>query len=644
MKFSYALIKKFVPGLPPKAKLTDGLNMKAFEVESSKGDTLDIKLLNRYSSAASHWGMAREAAAIFGRKTRIPDKELVNIPEDLGKVKVKISEPALCPRYSARYFEVPKVGSSPAWMQKALKSCGLRPINAVVDIMNYVMLETGQPLHAFDADKLAQSAKRKAQIIVRRAAKGEKFMTLDDQKFELDQDILVIADAEEPLAIAGVKGGKKAEVGRGTRRIVVEAASFWGANIYRTSRQLGLTTDASIRFAQGLSPYLVKIGADRATVLLSDILKAKLVDSKDVYKKLPGRELIEFDVTRFSRLIGVDLEPRLIINYLERLGFKVNVGKVKKDRFIVEVPRLRDDVTIFEDLAEEVARLYGYNNLPSRPPVVGLVAPEVEDEIRLKDETRSILVGLGFSEVYNYSFDNHRNNVSRFLPLDDARRLEIENPISEERRFLRSELVTGLAGNIENNRRTLDELRIFEIGKVWTPKEELHLGIGIHAVSGEPFLDLKGVTQTLLKRIGLTEFMLRAEGRTVLIESDHEVLGFASAGSGKSVFAELNLGALAELFSAEYEFKPLPKYPAVARDLSLTVRGNTRVGDILEAINNVKSDRIEDVDLLDYYDPTRFTFRIVFRAPDHTLTDEEANAELGRIIKYLRGRFNLEVR
>jgi phenylalanyl-tRNA synthetase beta chain len=625
--------------------------MKAFETESAGGDTLEIKLLNRYSSAASHWGIAREAAAILGRKVQIPDKELINIPEDLGKISIKILEPELCPRYSARYFELQKIGNSPAWMQKALKSCGLRPINAVVDIMNYVMLETGQPLHAFDADKLEQSAKRKAQIIVRRAAKGEKFVTLDGQKFKLDRNILVIADTKEPLAIAGVKGGEKAEVVRGTRRIIVEAASFSGANIYRTSRQLGLVTDASLRFAQGLSPYLVNIGADRATVLLRDILKARLVDSKDVYKKLPGKEIIEFDVDRFNKIIGVELPPALVISYLKRLGFNVQTslsaqaGKTKSgSKFIVEVPRLRDDITILEDLVEEVARLYGFNNLPSVSPVIGLAAPAIDDTIRLKDEIRSILTAIGFNEVYNYSFCNKRSVLSHFLPLDDARRLEIENPISEERRFLRSELVTGLAGNIENNRRIFDELRIFEIGKVWIPKEELHLGIGIYAASGEPFLDLKGIVQTLLKRVGLTDFMLRSSGKTVFVEADHKVLGFVSAGNGKSVFAEINLDALVGLASAEYEFKPLPKYPAVTRDLSLAVYSNALVGDIMAAINEVKTDYVEDVDLLDYYDQNHFTFRIIFRAADRTLTDAEANSELAKIIKYLRGRFKFEVR
>jgi len=276
MKFSYSLINKLVPGLPSKIKLIDEFNTKAFEVDSVKGDTLDIKVLNRYSSAASHWGMAREAAAITGRKAQIPDKELINIPESLGKIKVRVLEPELCTRYSARYFELDKIGNSPQWMQKVLKSCGMRPINAVVDIMNYVMLETGQPLHAFDADKSG------VEIVVRRAKKDEKFTTLDDNSYVLSDETLLITNGEEPLAIAGIKGGKSAEVGKKTKHIIVEAASFEGASIYRTSRRLGLATDASLRFAHDLSPYLVRIGADRATILLKEILKAKLVDSKDI--------------------------------------------------------------------------------------------------------------------------------------------------------------------------------------------------------------------------------------------------------------------------------------------------------------------------------------------------------------------------
>ncbi len=637
MKFSYTLLKKFVPVLPSKAKLIDELNMKAFEVEDSSGDTLDIKLLNRYSSAASHWGMAREIAAIFGRKITVPDKEIINIPKDLGRVKIKVAEPVLCPRYSARYFELKGVGSSPAWMQKTLKSCGMRPINAVVDIMNYVMLETGQPLHAFDADKSG------TEIIIRRAKKGDKFTTLDNNTYVLTEDTLLITNKDESLAIAGVKGGKKAEVGKATRRILVEAANFDGANIYRTSRRLGLVTDASLRFAQGLSPYLVRTGADRATVLLKDILKAKLIDSKDVYKKLPGKEVIGFDVVKFNSLIGLDLKPQLVVNYLKRLGFVVKGGK-SSSKFLVEIPVLRDDVTIFEDLAEEVGRLYGYNNLAPKSPFIGVAAPEVQDDIRIKDEARNILSGLGFNEAYNYSFGSRRSHASGFLPLDDSRRLEIENPISEDRRFLRSELITGLVEDIERNEHLSDDLRFFEIGRVWIPKEELHLGIALRSEVKDAFLDLKGAIQTLLERLGITDFMLRAEGKTLFIESDHEVVGFASASNSKNAFAELNLDLLTKLASAEYEFRPLPKYPAVARDLSLTVKKGARVGDIMQAIQGADSGYIEDVDLIDYYDPTKFTFRIVLRAKDRTLTDGEANIELDRIIKHLRASFAFEVR
>jgi phenylalanyl-tRNA synthetase beta chain len=635
MKFSYSLLKKFVPGITSKKKLIEELNMKAFETEGSKGDVLDIKVLNRYSSASSHWGMAREISAIFGLKTAIPDKRLVNIPEGLGKVKINESD--LCPRYCARYFEITKVGSSPAWMQKALKSCGMRPINAVVDIMNYAMLETGQPLHAFDADKSGSS------IVVRRAHNGEKFTTLDDDTYTLTENMLLITDGANPLALAGIKGGKSAEVGNKTRRILIEAANFDGASIYRTSRRLGLVTDASARFTQGLTPHLVKIGMDRATVLLSDILKAKLVDSGDVHKKLPGLEIIEFSVGRFNRLIGLNLPAAQIINYLKRLDFTIKKGK-SADKFLVEIPPLRDDITIFEDLAEEVGRLYGYNNLPASPPVVGLNSAEVDDAVQLKREARMILSGLGFNEVYNYSFNNRRSAASRFLPVADDRRLEIENPISEDKKFLRSELITGLVSNIETNERLFGDLDFFEIGKVWAPKEELHLGMVIRRRGTQPFLELKGAVQALLERLGIPDLMLRSDGKSILVECDHKVVGFISAHHGKTAFAELNLDSLVTLASGENEFKPLSKYPAIIRDLSLTVKRGALVGDILEAINASGADDIENVDLADYYDPTRFTFRIIFRSSDRTLTDGEANSELNQIIKHLRANFDLGVR
>ncbi len=638
MKFSYSLLKKFVPALPPKNKLVDEFSMKAFEAEEVKGDTIEIKVLNRYSDAASHWGIAREASAIFNIGKKIPEKKLVNIPQNIGAIKVRVSDPEGCPRYMARYFELRKIGPSPAWIKKAIVSCGLRPINAVVDIMNYVMLETGQPLHAFDADKFGR------EIIVRKASKGEKITTLDNVTYSLDPSTLVIANNKEPLAIAGIKGGKTAEVDRYSRFIIVEAATFSGSMVYVTSRKLGLATDASLRFAHELSPYLAEVGMDRASVLLAEILDARMMDSKDVHKKLPSREMIEFDVAKHNSIIGSDLSVKTVIGYLKRLGFGITMNKKSTDRFIVEVPVLRDDITIFEDLVEEVSRLHGYDKLAPRRPLVGLAPSETDDVIPVKDEIRIILSSLGFFETYNYTFIGKRAAASDFLPVRNSDALEVENPISNDMRLLRSELITGLSGNVDSNEVLQDNLRFFEIGNVWVPKEELHLGLAVHLQSGESLLEIKGVIQTMLERIGIIDFIFTPHRNSLLVESGKAVLGFISAYNRKRSYAELNLGALLKLASSENEFKPLPKYPAVARDLSLVVSDKVKVGDIIDAIGIAGVGDIENIDLIDYLDPTHFTFRIVFRSANRTLTNDEANNKLTQIIKYLSGRFNLKVR
>ncbi|MBI2592658.1 MAG: phenylalanine--tRNA ligase subunit beta [Candidatus Colwellbacteria bacterium] len=636
MKFSYTLIRQLVPGIKSKENLVQALHKHSFESESLAGNTFNSEIPhNHYSSAASHWGVARETSAVLNLRHQIKDLRIINFPEDRGLVDVRIENSKMCPRYMARVFDLPKFGASPAWMQKILKECGLRPINAVVDIMNYAMLETGQPLHAFDGEKIV-SLKDKKVIYVRGAKPGEHFEAIDGNKFKLDPDTLIIADKEKALAIAGIKGGKNSEVGRKTRRIIVESANFDPVSIYKTSKRLGLATDASLRFAHDISPLLVQIGMDRATVLLKDFAGAKLVDSKDISTRLPGKKIIEFSVPKFNSLSGLDLKRIEAVNYLKRLEFKIlDSPKTKSpDSFLVEVPPLRDDVSIFEDLVEEVVRLYGLYRLRGVPPVVGIAPAELDDPVKLKDKVRNLLQGYGFSELYN----------SSFVAVGTSRSYEVLNPISADKKYLRTDLLYGLRENLGKNSKFFETLRIFEIGKVFhDKKEELYLGIAVR-FKGEPFLDLKGVVGNLLERMGLVEIFMKPEGETLRIESDHSVIGFIKRLGGNSAAGEINLDKLLGLVGAEDEYRPIPKYPGIMRDLSLLLKQEKRVGDVEEAIWAAKPKYVSDVDLIDYYDPKRFTFRIVFLSDDHTLTDREANAELAKIVKYLKAKFKLEVR
>lgn len=620
MKFSYPLLKKLVPGLPNQAKFSDVINLKAFEVEESTGNTIEIKVTpNRFADAASHWGMAREASAIFKLKNKIEDKNVIGLPKGKGKVKVKVMDKSACPVYIARYLEV-KVGESPAWIKSVLADCGLRPVNAVVDIMNYAMLETGQPLHAFDADKL------NGEITVRFAKPGEKIISLDNHSYELTADDLVIADKSGVLAIAGIKGGKRAEVTKETKHIVVESANFNQARIYRTMKRVQLLTDASMMFSRGLSPYSAVIGGNRAVNLMKEVLKAKLIDSTEVTSKLPGKKIIEFDVTRFNSIIGLSFTKKQAADYLKLLGFIILTKSAKnKNNFLVEVPVLREDVNIFEDLAEEVVRLYGVNDLKPMTPFIGLTPVESDDIVNFKREIRTILTGFGFSEVYNYSFVGEKSADS----------LELINPISAEKKYLRTSLLGGIKENISLNSRAFSSVRVFEIGKVFSTKGEgTRLSLGLK--EGEAMLHLKGVLVQLLKRCGLTDILMKEEGKNSLVmKSDSKILGSLNSSGGNSALAELNLDAFLEVAVAENEYRPLPKYPGVTRDISLVVSLSTKVGQVMETINDLDLIHIQDVDLIDYFDnfegnknKVSLTFRLVFRSDSGTLTDAEVDREI----------------
>lgn len=750
MKFSYPLIKKLLPQAPAKTKLAEALNSYSFETENLAGDLLDISLpSNRYSDAASHLGIAREAGAGLGLKLKNPVKEIINPPADLGFLEVKVENQNLCPRYAARYFEIGKISASPSWLQKILKTCGLKPINAVVDLMNYVMLEVGQPLHAFDFGKIKgvkiKNQKSKIEIkeskaiFVRQAKNGEKIETLDGQKFVLEKSDLVIADSEKALAIAGIKGGANSGVDKRTKRIIVEAANFESVGIFKTSRRMKLVTDASLRFDHGLSPALVDWGLDRVTELLV-AMGAKLIDSVDVYPHITtrsfsaggakrgssfgvgvypkpvGEELIEFDVKKYEHLIGASVSAAEAKKYFQALGFIVGKKSPREsalalsarrssakagsrvEGFLVRVPAWRTDIENFEDLAEEISRLSGYGKLQPQAPAVGMKPAEEENIIILKDRIRDLLFNFRLDEVYNYSFVSQINadqdadqrgykiGANQRKNLRESALVELENPISQELRYLLPSIEGGLVKNIIFNSRFFDTIRIFEIGKVFhcsnqrkstSVEETLHLGIALSAKKEPLILELKGIADEMLKGLGITDVSFVESGESLRVESDHQVIAnlrIVRLEKGRTAsIGEFDLEKLLPLIEEEREFKPLPKYPAVVRDISILVGSDVRIGGILETIQEASPALIEDVDLIDEYTKTQInadidadkrgykigvnqrgnlsesaarslTFRIVFQAEDRTLTDGEVNREMGKISARLKKDFRVEIR
>jgi phenylalanyl-tRNA synthetase beta chain len=635
MKFSYSLLKKMVPGIPTKQKLADVLSVKSFEVENIKVDAMEIKIMpNRWADASSHWGMAKEAAAATGKRLVFSPKIIINQPKNKGLLdNIKVEDSDLCPRYMAYYVEIPKIGESPIWMRRVLNTCGLRPINAVVDILNYVMLEIGQPLHAFDASKIEGG-------LVVRSAKGDEIIeTIDNQKIKLNKSTLVIADHKKILAIAGVKGGASSKIDKNTKAIIIESANFSSNSIYKTSKAIKLSTDASQRFGHGLSPELCKIGADRAAILLQEICKAKLVDSKDVYPKPQSRKILKFDLQKLQKVIGADIDLKTSLNILKSLEFRI------LPKGFIEVPAVRLDINIIEDLIEEVGRMYDLNRIPSKAPGVILAPSEIDKNFIVAEKAKNSLIQSGFSEVRN----------STFVPDKSAGDIELENPLSDDKRYLRKNLTYHLRDNIKSNFRFTDNIKIFEIGKVFLNdySEEYHLAMAIGVKSGNYiFRNLRGVVEDLLRSLGLTDYGFVPEGDKLRIESDHSVLGYLfSEQRNKTAFLEINFDKVIRLVEGEAEYLPISPYPSIVRDISFTVDETVKMNFILEAIANLKLQDLEDVDMIDYFmgglvapGKINLTLRLVFRSFKKTLSDEEANSLMVKIGSLLESQFNALIR
>src|SRR3989338_4911563 len=453
MKFSYNWLKELVPALPKPNKLGEVLTMHAFEVESitrlGKDHVLDVKILpNRIADASGHMGLAREIAAILGARVVIKTKKLKEGRRQLKDVVVAEVKTPLCRRYTLRGMMGVRVKKSPGWIQERLLACGLRHINNIVDATNYVMLETGQPLHAFDADKIGGK-----KIIVRMARKGEKIAALDDKTYELDESMMVIADAEHAMALAGIKGGESAGIGVGTKDIIIEAATFDGPAIRAASQQLQLRTDASARFSVGLDPNFAGDALERAVLLIQKIAGGEVLkDRVDIYPKRVKELKIFLRPAYVNSLLGTSLRDAEMIGILKRLGFGV---LKQKNILAVTAPTRRVDVTIEEDLIEEIGRVYGLEHIKPKHPVGELIPPAENVSFTMQERVRDMFRGVGFQEVYNYSFVGEKDIAAVGDSVDEY--LQLENPTRAEYGYMRSSLGVGLLKNVAENIKRSEE-------------------------------------------------------------------------------------------------------------------------------------------------------------------------------------------
>ncbi len=620
-------------------------------------------------------GVAREVAALYGKKLFMPEVKLeewdISV-EDF--VDVIIEDPDLCPRYVARYIEDVQIKESPLWMKVALKAFGMRPISNVVDVTNYILMEIGHPLHAFDYTTLKGS-----KIVVRRAREGEYIVTLDGEFRELDTDTLVIADAERPVAIAGIMGGANSEVTGSTTKVLLESAYFSPSSIRRTSKRLGLSTEASKRFERGTDIETVVYAINRTAELIQRLAGGKI--AKGLYDNYPKRfekPVVLLRTERVNFILGEKIEENEIERILNGLGFAL---KRKSEGFEVEVPYHRiHDVTREIDLIEEVARIWGYNRIPSLMPAGPIPKERMESDHYFTERVRDILSSSGLMEVITYSFINPR--YFEIFGLNDHKEKSIKllNPLSEEMAVMRTSLIFGLVETALRNFRVREmDLALFEVGRVFLKENGMAeiLNAGFLFTGNIPrhwsenprkydFYDIKGVIEGLCLSLGANVRFVPSQarflhpGKSADVIFDNKVIGYLGAlhpdlldkldVSQEIWVGELELEALKRV-KAEKIFSPLPKYPEVTRDLSFIVPKDITFESIYNFILAQDTPYLKRVALIDVYEgkpieegKRSITLSFTFGADDRTLNDDEVDEIFWGIAEKLEQKFPVTIR
>jgi phenylalanyl-tRNA synthetase beta chain len=673
MKFSFEWLKSFLKfDLNPK-EIQEILTLNLAETFLFKRGNrliLDIELLpDRIGDCSSHLGLAKEIALLKGNKFSWPKvkvKETKVKIEDYLNVKIKTNN---CDRYVSRVIFNVKVKESPKWLKERLKDCGLRPINNIVDASNYVMLLTGQPLHVFDFDKIEGKNKRK-EIIIRQAENNEKITTLEGKDYLLNEEVMVISSLKDALAIAGIKGGKKAEVDKNTKNIILESAHFKGSAIRKASRLISLKTDASYRFEHNLPLELSDYAIDVLANLIQELAGGEILKGKiDVLKKDAKKEktLIILEWQKINRFLGVNLNKKEVLKILENLDFQI---LKKTENYLLVSPNTFREFNYPEEIIGEIARIKGFNNFPSCPPEEILKLPEENENWILKNDLRSWLKGFNLEEVYNYSFISKEEGI--FFKDETKSLISLKNPISENFYYLRPTLLFNFLKNVRDNFRFFDKVRLFEIGKIYYFEKKLivekEMFSGILAEkeknkSKDLFYEGKGIIETLFEKFGLLKegFQIKEieeeryksffkKGLEILDNEnnflgvigliENEIKQFYDLKESEIAFWEIDLENLRKIIIKEIEFQPLPLYPAVIRDISFFIKKNVLIDNILFTIQNSGVKYLEDVDLFDIYEKEgeekSLSFHLIFRSKEKTLTSEDVDQEMEKIYKSLK--------
>lgn len=630
-------------------------NVAEFEITSNRPDCMSII------------GLARETAATFNRpfNVNVPQvKENSENAADMASVEIRNTD--LCSRYIGRIVKNVKIAPSPDWMQKRLKACGIRAINNVVDITNYVMLEYGQPMHAYDLDHVEGK-----KIIVRNAEKDEKLETLDDQPRMLGESMIVIADEKRAIGVAGVMGGANSEVCDDTTTVLFESACFNAAAVRKGAKALGMRTDASALFEKGLDSENCLPAINRACELMVQLGAGEVVGGIiDEYPIKKQQLVLDFEPEKMNAFLGMDIPRDEMVEMLARLDFKVKNDKVY-------VPTYRGDIEGMADISEEVARIYGYDRIPTTLMKGEMVAGGKTDKQKLRDTVRNCLAANGLYEIITYSFIDPKENAMVRIPEDDSRSnfVRITNPLGAENSVMRTDMTSSLLKTLRTNyTRRNAQAALFELGTIFTPiegeqlpRETQQIAVGMY---GEyDFYSIKGVIEALFEKVGIYDCTYVAckdnptyhGGRCAEILSGDKKLGIIGQ-IHPSVSAEFKIDTdvyaaiidfevLSELADMQRHYVPLPKFPAVTRDIAVTLDKDVEVGEIVKIIKANRKGIIESYNLFDIYEGIQVgkgkksvAYSLTFRSADKTLTDDDVNPIVNTILKQLEEKLGAQLR
>lgn len=642
------------------------------EVLNMTSSIIDLEITSNRPDCLSIVGMARETAATLNKTYTMPELDYKASCKDKieNELKVEVRD-NLCRRYMARGVKNVKIQPSPGWMQDRLLEAGIRPINNIVDITNFVMLELGQPMHAFDTREITSHT-----IVVERAEDGEKFTTLDSEERVLTREVLNIKDGNRTIALAGIMGGLNSEVKEDTTSIVFECANFNGTNIRVSSQKLSLRTEASSRFEKDLDPNQVEIAMDRACHLIEELGAGEIMEGTiDVYPERVQTHSLEVDCKWVNKFLGTEISKEDMVDYLNRLDLKTDING---DIMVIEVPTFRCDVNIKEDVAEEIARIYGYDNIPTT--IIESVSTRGGKNLKQKldDIVIDTLIASGLNQSISYSFVSPKVFDKILLPKDSELRntVVIKNPLGEDYSIMRTTTIPSMMESLGRNYSRSNELvRLFEIGNIYIPNEDTtklpeERNVATIGMYGEvDYYHIKGVVENVLEALGIEKFSFKREsenpsfhpGKTAALYIKKDLVGILGEihpdvadnyeVEERCYVAELNLDLLYSNAKLDKKYKSLPKFPAVSRDMAILVDDSVLVQDIEDTMKKQGGNMLESVKLFDVYKGSQIpegkksiAYALSYRLENKTLTDEEVNKVHDKILRALEHKLGAQLR